>query len=97
MNLKDLKMPKSEKKKGVNPLIVVTAAGLVVGAGIAAATTLKDKKTRTKVKKLLSDAKDQAVNYASTLRAQQSKVEKGTGKVKKVVRKAKTASRKSNS
>lgn len=52
------------KKGGVNPVFAaVTGAVVGAGAAVAGAFVLKDKKNRDKVKKVLTNVKDQAVGY----------------------------------
>ncbi len=89
MNLDDIKeiqLKNPLKKKKVNPL-AVGAAGLVVGAGVAAAITLnKNKKLRKKVVSLMDDAR----NKAQGLTTQFMK----DPEVKKAVKKAKTNTKK---
>lgn len=71
---------KKTKKKGAS--IFAAIAGAVVGSGVAVAGTLfmKDKKNRDKVKKVLSNAKNQAVDYIG-------KIEKDVKKDKVVIKK----------
>lgn len=59
----------TQKKKGINPLII-GAAGLAVGAGVAAtaALAMKNKKVSKNVKRIIEDVKDQAGNYAMNVR-----------------------------
>lgn len=62
------KKNEEDKRNSINQ---VTAAitGAVVGAGIAVAgaVVMSDKKNREKVEKVLSNAKDQAINYVKDI------------------------------
>lgn len=60
-------------------------AGAVAIAGIEIAMALRNKKTREKVKKILINAKDQAINYVKTLEIK-SNSEERTHATKKVVK-----------
>lgn len=53
-----------EKKTGVSP-IAAAVTGAVVGAGVAVVgvKAMEDEKTREKVKQVLENARDQAVQY----------------------------------
>jgi hypothetical protein len=59
----------TSNKHGINP-IAVGITGAVIGAGFAVggAVALRDKKNREKVKKVLGNAKDQAMNYLEDMR-----------------------------
>jgi hypothetical protein len=56
-------------KSGVNP-VVAGVAGVVVGAGVAAAISLKDEKNRQQAKKALDTVKTKAQKYAEEMAAQ---------------------------
>lgn len=89
-------------KGGVNP-VVAAGVGAVVGAGVAVAgaVALKDKKNRDKVRKALTNVKDQAVDYVEDMQRKaqdekgkvEKKLAKGKQRVKKVVKAAKKAAR----
>ncbi len=83
-----------ENKKGFNP-VVAGMAGAVAGAGVAVAATmtLKNPEGRKKVRKVLSNVRDQAMDYVSNMRSQ-PKVSNGVSKVKKVMRDAKQIKKK---
>lgn len=59
-------------------------AGTVAIAGVAVAATiaLKDEKTRKKVGKVLTDVKDQAIDYVETLKTE-SDTDEGEQAIKK--------------
>lgn len=67
--------------------IVTKVAGAAVVAGVAVAATvvLQDKKTREKVKKVLVNAKDQAVEHVEMLKAE-SKDSQASDTVKSIVK-----------
>ncbi len=79
---------KQTKKKGAS--IFAAIAGAIVGSGVAVAGAIfmKDKKNRDKVKKVLSNAKNQAVDYIG-------KIEKEAKKDKVVIKKKIVAAKKS--
>lgn len=54
----------------------VAGATVIAGAAIATTVALKDKKTREKIKNVLINAKDQAIDYVDTFRTK-SNVKKG--------------------
>ena len=65
---------KQKKKGGVNPVFAtVTGAVIVAGAAVAGAFALKDKKNRNKVKKVLTNVKDQAVGYMEKIQKEAKK------------------------
>jgi gas vesicle protein len=80
-------------KSGFNP-VAVAVTGAVVGAGVvvAGAAALKDKKNREKVKEVLTNIKDQAIDYMEDMQKRtqdkndkaEKKLDEGKGKVKKV-------------
>jgi len=84
----------NKDKDGVNP-VVAGVTGAVIGVGIAAAgvaaVMLNDKKGRDKVKKVLSNVKDQALDYIEDMQKDvqdersevEEKLAQGAGKVKK--------------
>lgn len=73
---------KKDDKKTIGS-VVAGVAGAVAIAGVAVAATmaLKDGKTREKIKKALSNVKDQAIDYVETLK-KESNVKKETNKIK---------------
>jgi len=77
---------KVEQKGSVNP-VVAAVTGAIVGAGIAAAgVVLSNKKNRDKVGRVLTNVKNQALDYVEDMQkqAQDTKVEVKE-KVKKLV------------
>lgn len=92
------KNKQDETKGSVNP-VVAAVTGAVVGAGIAVAgaVALKDEKNREKVKEVLSNVKDQAMEYMEGMQKTaedkkgeiEGKLTKGEEEVKKVVHAAK--------
>ncbi|HSA83647.1 MAG TPA: hypothetical protein VLF20_02055 [Patescibacteria group bacterium] len=60
-----------EKKGGINP-VVAAVTGAIVGAGVvvAGANALKNDKNRKKVKEVLSNVKDQAIEYIEDMQKQ---------------------------
>ncbi len=81
-DIKNIELKNPLKKKKINPL-AVGAAGLVVGAGVAAAITLnKNKKLRRKVASIMGDARDKAQGLTTQFMKEPE--------VKKAVKKAKT-------
>lgn len=86
-----------ETKGGVNP-VIVAVTGAIVGAGVAVAGTiaLQDEKKREKVKGVLSNVKDQAMEYMENMQKTQEdkknevnrKFTEGKKEVKKVAREA---------
>ncbi len=87
----------NQAKRGGFSQVAAAVAGVIVGAGVVAAgaVALKDKKNRQKVKQVLADAKDQAVEYMEEMQkdvqGKKSTVEKklvdGQKEVKKEVMK----------
>ncbi|PIP74342.1 MAG: hypothetical protein COX78_03295 [Candidatus Levybacteria bacterium CG_4_10_14_0_2_um_filter_35_8] len=73
------------KNKNKVGSVVAGVAGAVAIAGVAVAATmaLKDKKSREKVKKVLVNVKDQAMDYVETLKKEPN-VKETTSKVKKI-------------
>jgi hypothetical protein len=78
-----MKNSKQTKKRGVGS-IFAAVTGAVVGAGVAVtgAIFMKDKKNRDKVKKVLSNAKNQAVDYIEKI---EKEAKKDTATVKKKI------------
>ena len=68
------------KNKNKSALAGVTGAAIVAGVAVASAFVLKNKKNREKVKKVLTNAKDQAVNYMEDMQKKTDKKEKEVGK-----------------
>ncbi len=64
------------KNKNKSALAGVTGAAIVAGVAVASAFVLKNKKNREKVKKVLTNAKDQAVNYMEDMQKKTDKKEK---------------------
>jgi len=93
-------MTKQNENKSINP-IVAAVTGAVVGAGLAIAGTvaLKDEKNIEKVKKMMTNVKDQAVEFKKNVQEQaqdkkievEKKVEEEKKKVKQVVNSAKNS------
>jgi shikimate 5-dehydrogenase len=76
---------KQEKEKKDASAVVAGVTGAAIGIGIAvagaAAVVLNDKKNRQKIKEVLTQVKDQAVNYMEDVqsRVQDKKSEVGEG------------------
>jgi F0F1-type ATP synthase membrane subunit a len=66
-------MSKNENKSA---LAGVAGAAIVAGVAVASAFVLRDKKNREKVKKVLTNAKDQAVDYMQDVQKKTDKKEK---------------------
>lgn len=72
----------------------VTGAVVIAGVAVAATIALKDGKTRKMVKKVLTDAKDQAIDYVETLKTESNAeeviptIKKISADTKKVVEKS---------
>lgn len=70
----------NNEKDDINP-VAVAAIGVAIGAGVAiaaaGAVALKDKKNRQKVKEMLTNVKDQVVDYVEDVQkqAQDKKIE----------------------
>ena len=64
------------KNKNKSNLAGVAGAAIVAGVAVASAFVLKDKKNREKVKKVLTNAKDQAVGYMDDMQKKTDKKEK---------------------
>jgi hypothetical protein len=64
------------KNKNKSALAGVAGAAIVAGVAVASAFVLKDKKNREKVKKVLTNAKDQAVDYMQDVQKKTDKKEK---------------------
>ena len=64
------------QNKNKSALAGVAGAAIVAGVAVASAFVLKDKKNREKVKKVLTNAKDQAVNYMDDMQKKTDKKEK---------------------
>lgn len=83
---------KYQKKQDHNKNIgsvVAGVAGAVAVAGVAVAATmaLRDEKTREKAKKVLTNVKDQAIDYVDTLKTEPNKREKSSSIKKLQVKK----------
>jgi hypothetical protein len=91
---------KAGGRSGFNT-VGAAVTGAVVGAGIAvaAAVALKDKNNQAKVKKVLTNVKNQAIDYMEGIKKQaqvkkdgaEEKLTEGKEKVKKAVNAAKDA------
>lgn len=83
----DKNKKKQNNKKNTVGSVVAGVAGAVAIAGVAVAATiaLKDKKSREKVKKVLVNVKDQAMDYVETLKKEPN-VKETTNKVKKIAK-----------
>ena len=81
-----------KNKKNAIGVLAAGVAGAVAIAGVAVAATiaLKDEKTRKKVKEVLIDVKDQALDYAEKLQKDPQVVE-GVQKIKKITTETKKA------
>lgn len=66
-------MSKNKNKSG---LAGAAGAAIVAGVAVASAFVLTDKKNREKVKKVLTNAKDQAVDYMQDVQKKTDKQEK---------------------
>ena len=64
------------KNKNKSNLAGAAGAAIVAGVAVASAFVLKDKKNREKVKKVLTNAKDQAVDYMQDVQKKTDKKEK---------------------
>lgn len=66
-----VKRHKKDNKKKIGTF-VAGAAGVVAVAGVAVAgaMVLRDGKNRAKVRKILTDAKDQAIDYVDTFKTE---------------------------
>jgi uncharacterized protein YlxW (UPF0749 family) len=64
------------KNKNKSALAGVAGAAIVAGVAVASAFVLTDKKNREKVKKVLTNAKDQAVDYMDNMQKKTDKKEK---------------------
>ena len=62
--------------KNKSALAGAAGAAIVAGVAVASAFVLKDKKNREKVKKVLTNAKDQAVDYMQDVQKKTDKKEK---------------------
>ncbi len=91
---------RDSKKESVHPVIAGVAGAVVVaGVAVASAFVLKDKKNREKVKEVLTNVKDQAINYMGDIHKITDKKEKevekklvnGKKEVKKLNISAKTS------
>jgi hypothetical protein len=72
----------------------MAGAAVIAGAAVAATIALKDEKTREKIKNVLIDAKDQAIDYADTFRTK-SNAKKGSNAIEKIATNIKKAVTKS--
>lgn len=87
---------KRDNNKNATSTIVTEVAGAVAiaGAAVAATMALKDKKTRERVKQVMTDVRDQAIDYIETLKTESNTgeaahtVKKIAADTKKVVEKA---------
>ena len=69
-------MIKSKQKKKVSLIGGIAATLIGVGAAVAGAVVLRDKKNRNKVKKVLTKAGSRAVNYVKKIKKSPKKVTK---------------------
>jgi F0F1-type ATP synthase membrane subunit a len=65
-----------DKNKNKSALAGAAGAAIVAGVAVASAFVLKDKKNREKVKKVLTNVKDQAVDYMDDMQKRTDKKEK---------------------
>ncbi|MDP2692845.1 MAG: hypothetical protein Q8O88_04370 [bacterium] len=74
--MKTIRHKKQEDNKNAIGSVVAGVAGAVAIAGVAVAATmaLKNEKTRKKVKGVLIDMKNQAIDYFDTLKTEPSAV-----------------------
>ena len=64
------------KNKNKSALAGAAGAAIVAGVAVASAFVLKDKKNREKVKKVLTNAKDQAIDFMDDMQKMTNKKEK---------------------
>lgn len=93
-------MKDNNQRGGVSP-VMAAVAGAVVGAGVAVAgaIVLEDKKNREKIKKVLNNTKNQAINYMESIQKQaenrkgeiEEKLTEGKEKVKKITKSVKNS------
>ena len=85
-----IRKEKQDKNKNIIGSVVKGVTEAVVIAGVAAVATmaLKDGKTRKKVKNALLNVKDQAIDYAETLKTE-SNINKAARMIKKIPTQAK--------
>lgn len=82
------KKKQNQNKETISSVItkvagLATATAVVAGVGVAAGMALKDDETREKGKKILINAKDQAMDYIDKLRSEPNTKEKAK-KFKKI-------------
>lgn len=75
---------KQNNKNTIGSVVTgVAGAAAIAGVTVAATMALKDKKSREKVKKMLINVKDQAIDYVETLKTE-PKAGEGTRMTKKI-------------
>lgn len=90
MDIDEIKLKNPLRKKKINP-VALGAAGLVVGAGVAAAITLgRNKKLQKKVKNFIGNVKGQAGELTASLK-KDNNVKKTLKATKKLKSKSKTS------
>jgi hypothetical protein len=65
-----------DKNKNKSTLAGAAGAAIIAGVAVASAFVLNDKKNREKVKKVLTNVKDQAVDYMEDIQKKTDKKEK---------------------
>lgn len=85
--MKNIPQKKQNKNKNTIGSVVAGVVGAVAIAGVTAATmALRDEKTRKKVKKVLVNVKDQAIDYVEALKTEPN-IEEKTRTIKKTANK----------
>ena len=80
------KVKSQVKEKSINPVIAAMAGAVVASAAVAGAMIMSDKKNQDKVKKLVSDVKDNLKNKKATIVSKANKLENITKNTVKEVK-----------
>ncbi len=89
-NMKTVTLKRDEDKNSIGAMIAAAAGAVVItGVAVGATIALRNKSTRKTAEKILMHVKDQAVEYAKTLKASSKtgEIKKITADTKKIIKK----------
>jgi hypothetical protein len=82
----DNKVKSQVKRKSINPVMAAMAGAAVAGAAVAGAMFMSDKKNQDKVKKVVSDVKDNLNDKKTAIVSKAKKLENITKSTAKKVK-----------